>query len=529
MKQRRLSAIAILVALAGCSHGGKVVPAQTSAQSVGQSALASNAALPNIFEAARNKKLRDADLDAYIDPSVTGADRALAHKLMRIMPPNQRGDFVWFDPATGHRVSNNAALLAATRVGPRLQAPKAAPAVSSTSSSQRRNVRSNISPYSNPCGPDQPHEGTGPYGRILSKCGFTGGIGFVNVQCNSSFFNSGDEGQLYFELTNGPGITSEGGLQYNSDSSIQPYIAGLSQQLYGYTNHYACGQDLGIFYGEVYGQNVVFVEVGQVPSSYNPRQFWSGSQFIALNNAGWRFEPSPSAFYSSHNTDAAGVPTPCMNCAIAKVTSIAQHGDSDDGSYFGVDLQNYYSTIHWMQVGFGNWLNDGCGQPNQNCTLEYASNQNVYVGGPQEYYGKSGDSNVVDVQGPDSSGFGPWETYDSIWLPGGGLASAVRRPLGAFTSPLPPTCAPDSYGACVAQSGGAPLHDESVACSVGNYTSGNTFQVGQQWWYIRNAQGGLRYYSYNGVNTSKPDVDCGATPYWSPAEPKTDLNDPNLP
>ena len=102
MKQRRLSAIAILVALAGCSHGGKVVPAQTSAQSVGQSALASNAALPNIFEAARNKKLRDADLDAYIDPSVTGADRALAHKLMRIMPPNQRGDFVWFDPATGH-------------------------------------------------------------------------------------------------------------------------------------------------------------------------------------------------------------------------------------------------------------------------------------------------------------------------------------------------------------------------------------------------------------------------------------------
>ena len=79
----------------------------------------------------------------------------------------------------------------------------------------------------------------------------------MNVQCNSSFFNSGDEGQLYFELTNGPGITSEGGLrQYNSDSSIQPYIAGLSQQLYGYTNHYPCGQDLGIFYGEVYGQNM---------------------------------------------------------------------------------------------------------------------------------------------------------------------------------------------------------------------------------------------------------------------------------
>jgi hypothetical protein len=522
---RRCVIIAALFALGGCSHGGgHVVPAaQTSAQSAAQiPALASNAPVRNIFEAARNKTLRDADLDKYIDPSVNGADRVLARKLMRIMPPNQRGDFVWFDPATGHRVSNNSALLAATAVGPRLHLPKTTPAIAS--SVQKRHVRD----YSNPCGPDQPHEGTGPYGRMLSKCGFTGGIGFVNVECNMTFLNSGDQGNLYFELTNGPGITSEGGLQYNSDSSVQPYIAGLSQQLYGYTNKYTCGQDLGIYYGEVYGQNVVFVEIGNVPSSYDPRRFWSGAQYIALNNAAWRFEPSPTAFYNSHGADAAGVPSPCMNCAIAKVTSIAQHGDHDDGSYFGVDIVNDLDAIHWMQVGFGNWLNDGCGQPNQNCTLEYASSQSVYFGGPQEYYGNSGDPDVVDVQGPDPSGFGPWETYDGIWLPGGAFASVGRHPMGAFTSPLPPTCAPDSYGDCVAQSGGAPLHDETVACSIGNYPAQNTFQVGQQWWYIKNSHGGLQFYSYNGVDTSVP-VDCGDVPYWSPAEPKTDLNDPNLP
>jgi len=49
---------------------------------------------PNTFAAAQGKNLSDADLDNYINARLSPQDRALAHKLMKFMPVNQRGDFV---------------------------------------------------------------------------------------------------------------------------------------------------------------------------------------------------------------------------------------------------------------------------------------------------------------------------------------------------------------------------------------------------------------------------------------------------
>jgi len=539
MRGRRLAVIAVFFAVAGCSHAGSTLPpsphsAQGASPSASQHATAT---VPNIFAAARNRTLRDADYDAYIDAPVTGADRVLARRLMKLMPPNQRGDFVYLDPATGHRVSNNLGLLMQTVVEPRITT-KAAPlspssAVRAPSSSMRR-----VRDYSNSCGPTQPYTGSGPYGRMLSQCGFSGGIAFVNVDCGTTFLaSSNDVGYLYFEVSGGTSTTAEGGLQYNSDSSIQPHIAGLSSSLNGESNKYACGQDLGIAFGTVKGQGVVFVEVGQVPSSYDPRSFWSGGQKIAFNNAGWRFITAPAGLLANGGpgaTDAAGVPSPCLNCAIAKVTTIGQRGgDNNDGSYFGVDITNNYNTIHWMQVGMGNWLNDGCGSGGANdnthlCTLEYANDQSVYYGGEQYYYGTSGDSSVVSISGPFSSGFGPWETYDGIWLPGGGFASRARSPMGAFSAPHPPTCTPDSYGYCVAQSFGA-MQQQYLVCNLGTYSAQAWLWTGQQSWYIQDRNKGLLYYTETGVDPNGPSPDCGSQPYWSPGEPRSVLGDPNLP
>jgi len=384
---------------------------------------------------------------------VTGKDRALAHKLMKLMPKNQRGDFVFFDPALNRKFSNNAALADASTISPRFAGaagPPAAPATSRRASSVRTR-----DDYTSSCGPDQPHRGTGPYGRMVSKCGFTGGIGFVNVACGTSLMPTGDQGNLYFAVNAGPNTAAEGGLQYNSDSSIQPYTAGLNATLNNATAKYACGQDLVISFGPVYGENIVFAEVGQSPSSFDPRKFWDGSQEIVPNNAAWTFTPSPSQF-SGTGTDGYGTPSPCMNCAISKITSIAQHGDADDGAVFGVNGNNL-NDIHWMQVAFGNWLN-GC-RDGQLCTLRYSYNQFTYYGGEQEYYGLSGNPDVVYQDGPTPSGFGPYETYDGIILPGGRYASGHRLPDGAFTAPTPPPnatpapvappCTLDSSGYCV--------------------------------------------------------------------------------
>ncbi len=82
--------------------------------------------VPNVFAQARGLTLSDSDIDTYIDPSVTGSDRALAHQLMRIMPANERGDFVYMD-SNGRLMSNNPAKLVYVTVT-RGSAPKASQA-----------------------------------------------------------------------------------------------------------------------------------------------------------------------------------------------------------------------------------------------------------------------------------------------------------------------------------------------------------------------------------------------------------------
>lgn len=56
--------------------------------------------------------------------------------------------------------------------------------------------------------------------RLVSKCGFAAGWGFVEVPVNDSYFVPGDAGHLYFEVRGTSGSLTEGGFEVYSDASI---------------------------------------------------------------------------------------------------------------------------------------------------------------------------------------------------------------------------------------------------------------------------------------------------------------------
>ncbi len=166
------------------------------------------------------------------------------------------------------------------------------------------------------------------------------------------------------ELVGNAGSLTEGGLQYNSDDSIQPYlrqyIPGRGSRYITMNNngvHYTCGQNLAVMHGATSDGSMTYTEVGQVPSNLNPSTDWVDYGVFTLNNASWYFNPSPGDL-NGGGIDYAGAATPCLNCSISQVTSLAQGNSSVsyDGSYFGVDPAG--AQIHWMQVAFGEWESD---------------------------------------------------------------------------------------------------------------------------------------------------------------------------
>lgn len=70
-------------------------PSTTPQKADHPGARMSSRSSPFSFASAVGKSLSIAEIDHFIDPSVTGADRALAEQLMESMPSNMRGDFVY--------------------------------------------------------------------------------------------------------------------------------------------------------------------------------------------------------------------------------------------------------------------------------------------------------------------------------------------------------------------------------------------------------------------------------------------------
>ncbi|HEX3469200.1 MAG TPA: hypothetical protein VHT05_14060, partial [Candidatus Elarobacter sp.] len=131
--------------------------------------------IKNVFASAQNATLSEADFDSYIDKSVQGSDRIVARRLMRYMPANLRGDFVYVG-SDGRLISNNPLLLSHAQL---TLTPRTA---SSSITGRGPEGSREVSGYSSSCSPpDPPTNGHGPYVRLVSLCGFAAGWGFVYV------------------------------------------------------------------------------------------------------------------------------------------------------------------------------------------------------------------------------------------------------------------------------------------------------------------------------------------------------------
>jgi hypothetical protein len=440
MGRFRFAVLAAMVFLSACSSrnlGGVPTGPVTDNSRSRASAAASNS-IPNIFAAAQNLVLTPAEIDAYIDPTVQGNDRAIAEYLMSIMPPNMRGDFVYTDHQ-GKLISNNVALLRYMTDTFTNAIPGNGSRTASTQGKHRLDYSSSCSP------PNPPSSPGGAYARQVSLCAFTAGAAFINVPCGDTSFQPGDNGDLYFELRGYSGSLAEGGFQYNNDSSIQPYLrstavgSGGYETLSGGNQHFTCGENIGVFHGMTANAQYTYTSAGQLPSNLQPQtNFYNGQQFT-FQNQEWLFGKAASD-YSESGTDPLGNATPCTGCSISRVTSIAQGNGvtqyAFDGSYFGVD-NNGYNAINWMQVAFGEYESN-CEPGTSLCTFDYSSTPSRYYGGAQYY--PNADVSGSDVD-PNAS-YGPYESYDGIDLTGDSASSSKRAPEGSFSEPLPPSPTP---------------------------------------------------------------------------------------
>lgn len=549
MRFTQVWVVILVVCLAGCARGVSTtsyVPqgqqalqhvAPSKARSAGGTYKAAD--FTNSFESARGKNLTDAQIDSYIDSSVTGSDRALAHRLMRLMPSAWRGDFVYITDS-GRIWSNNPSL--PHHVTPDYSRNPFGTVTEARTAQTHIDATRHALTQPTTCGPGPSN--TGPYIRYVSRCSFVGAIGFVNLTCGTTGglimgVDGGDKGFLYFEVAHGTGSLLEAGLQWNSDSpdpntgagGLQPYMRRTPGSNPAFTNgtyKYSCGQTIVMADGPVYNENLMYTFIANV-SNYDPQSYWFGSKNIQFPNPTWEFY-TPNSDMKGSGTDDAGALSPCMTCSIARVTSIGQTEEINDGSYFGV-TDSGTSAIEWQQVGFGNWLN-GCEQGASFCYLAYSTNYQVYFdssAGIQTYSGNGGNnsSNVSISDGPNATGYGPWETQDSIALPLDAFSNSARKAASAFPAARPPTCTRDSKGYCVALVVGSFTWDQAAGCYAGGYGATTTAWVGTQWTYILTANGTGTLVPYS--ESRGVDDDCTAFDIWGPGEPKVVYNDPNLP
>jgi len=389
-----------------------------------------------LFEFANHKKLKDKDLDSYIDTPLSPADRKIAHKLLAMMPENKRGDFVYVDSPM-HIISNSASLLAGEHYE-----SLARPASDVLHSTRVATSTRSAKDYQSSCSPPHPFTGSGPYIRAVSRCGYTGAIGYVEVPCNTSNLLPYEKGNTYFELRGSQGSLTEGGLQYNSDTSIQPYHRSPQGYDNGqYTNatrHYSCtDRAIGIMSGitpdGIYSFTAVGLPTTQPDGTYlSPNSTWI--------HAAWHYFNRQSDMIG-FGSDPSMMPTPCVNCSISRVTSLAQQGRDffPDPGYFGIGTipgtTNRALAIHWHQVTMGQ-LYQPCDESQSSsttCSLRFNTDYALWFGGYQFYP----DYNVAQSKDVNLGITVPYETFEGI-DPRNSTPPAAD-PFGPFTDPAPPT------------------------------------------------------------------------------------------
>ncbi len=500
----------------------------------------------NVFARAAGKTLSDAQIESFIAPSVVGSDRRLARKIMKIMPPNLRSDFV-YRGKDGHLISNNPALLRYISIKNygTIGSPNRSAGVGrnrSERSSLVHTARSDgdggaCSPPNPPPPSSQQNQTGGPYVRNVSDCGYTAAWGFLNVDCGNDNTVSGDAGHLYFELYSSSHKLTEGGLEYYSDKSVAPYLRleGVGYvQMINNSVRYGCGQNLAIWHGSTSDGSMTFTETGQVPGSIDPEMAWLTGQIITLNNASYLFENSVGGVIGS-GTDGAGFATPCNQCSMSQQTTIAQNNVpigqylKDDGSAFGVNpIDPSVNHIHWMQVAFGEWESD-CVPYTYLCTFDAGADPSVYFSVAQNF-----PNGTVSQQTYNDLGYGPYETYNGIVLPGGPIPRETRGAAGAFGAPLAPMpCTADAMNECAIETATI----DTGSCEVYWGSKPTVYQSTNIWHAIYHKhkpnvqflEKAAKKTVYECIQEPNGQWIVNKTVTWKPNEPKSYYNDPGLP
>lgn len=366
-----IAATTILTACGAASKGSLPVTAPNDGTSSGMSNADSHAAFVALnakrqadgeftspvaaadsFTNESGLDISDSDIDRFIDKDVTGNDRALAMRLMRLMPKNRRGDFLYLD-GKGTILSNRDAIknaYLATGVKP--------PTIRETQQARTAAPQSQYPPVVSS------NDG-GAYLREYSVQGITAGFGFVTIPCGDELIFSQDEADTYFGENGEQNGSTEGGLATVQNPN---YYQGLSIQLYGrstalkssnnpggygtvqYPTHYNCGTPIELVYGQLQGTNQGYYYASASLPQYSPLYYSIPDGNVLSTNVSYVYLPVPSDF--SDNGSLFNAQTPCRNCFMRRNTTIAQQTVNPwSGECFG--FCHGQLTVRWDQIYMG--------------------------------------------------------------------------------------------------------------------------------------------------------------------------------
>lgn len=526
----RSSAYALLIAV--CTLLPMVAAAQGSVTGK-EPALVSNGGMLSSFSEADNVKLTlDADFGRFVDPQITGRYRSLAISLLRYMPVNLRGDFIYIMP-NGSILSNRMGLAFAARripapIAQALRRNKYAKAMQSTRDSRVSKSRMlGEKPLAYP-----PTGGTGgAYIRTYSTQNINAAYGYVYPPCDVSL-QSGESGNAYFNAYDsnggdvvdaGIGTSIDAATTGNALSVAFVNIGNGNYYNYGWTNHsqtYSCGTPVGIMYGTLPSpnQNTSALLTG-VPD-YDPTQMILPPATATWTPASWTFFPTNSALLV--NPDSwNGIASNCSGCSVGRMVTIAQPPNTAnvvyDNSCYGNCNTSGYGDVYWYESVMGQLV-----APCQNytstaeCTIQYTSS----------WSGGVNDTGIGIAYYTSSDLY----AAEGLYLNAGDANSAKSRRTFSSSLPAAPpvACPPDSTGHCsykvssvaagVCQSGSTTVHGTPVTKQLYKYT-----------YQIFSGQRPSQYLE-TATDTQSSSPPCNTTSNtWSPNNPAVTYNDSALP
>ena len=494
------------------------------------------------FGEARNIALRtDADYGRFVDRGIEGTNRAIAIKLLRIMPPGMRGDFVYIQP-NHHILSNRLGFESHVRFIPSKQARRRA-----ASTPERGHAMK----------PNWPPQGGigGAYLRYYSNQGANAGYGYATLPCDSYYTRGGGQGEagnMYFNAYSptSSGSIADAGITQNSTSITAPnYTAAQTSVAFvsvsgqpwdpgtwvNENQRWGCGYPLGIMYGtylpNLATKAVSFLAVG-VPD-FDPTQVALPPAQSQWNQAAWDFFDTPSALLDNKLTTWNGTLSPCMGCSVARMYTISQNfaGSSfvKDGSCFGGCDYSPSSPGN----DFGKWDETVVGNLAAPCQNTSSTTAECTIGYISSWIANEDDSGYGIFTGNNNDQQG----LEGIVLDAGYAGVRNISTAGRFKYPLPPApsapCDPDANGFCYIGTPSSCVVKSAYGGPV-VVALGGKIEVFKARYYAT-AKGQAFILDSKGSYTSTVATYPTSCPMasgdlsWSPANPEDKFNDPDLP